>query len=122
MSLSGKIFLLAVGLFIFLYTLSFFIYFLRIGSNYFSKSQVIFHSVLIWIVPIFWIIRLKKIILAKRGTPQPNYGGIDNYGSDPFFSFFHYSSQNTGEQHSHHFDADDSYHSDSDSTGSDTDD
>lgn len=65
MTTGEKILLIVVSVFYLFYTLSFAIFFYRVSNLIFSRRLRLFHSIMIWIVPFFWIMILKAI---SRGT------------------------------------------------------
>ena len=77
---------LLIGLFLFYfgYTLFFAIKFNRTNAT-FTKAQRLTHNVLIWVIPVFWILVLKSII---RPLPTKKLKSNDFYESEIGYQHF----------------------------------
>lgn len=74
-----------------IYTLRFALIFNRTADIYFNKKQKVLHSILIWLIPFFWIMIVKTVASppvetkhSKRGRSNGKFyeSGIGIWGSD----------------------------------------
>jgi hypothetical protein len=62
------IYILAIGILIFVtYTIRFAIKFNR-TNLYFNDKQMIYHNILIWVIPFFWIMIIKSMTSPTPGS------------------------------------------------------
>ena len=68
--ITGRTILISFAVLVYLiYTLTFAIQFNR-DNKYFSKRQMYFHNILIWLLPIIWIFFLRTFLKPTDGTHQ----------------------------------------------------
>ncbi len=63
------IFIAVIFLIYFFYTLNFAIKFSKTGT-YFTNNQIIFHNILIWLIPFFWMMILKTLTKPTHGSSK----------------------------------------------------
>ena len=98
----GNIFFILLGVFYFIYTLSYALQFYKTAHRVFAKREKLINSILIWIIPFVWIVILKTMLKPSIGI---NYGkrklrSSTNEGHDfgwmlAFYTFFHGSSSDS---------------------------
>jgi len=102
MSISLKILFFLLGLFYFLYTLSYALYFSKRAKIIFSQGQMKFHLIMIWVIPFIWLIILKSMMKPYDNKYQPKKGDgalakskTDLFFTDVLYGFFHHGSNSS---------------------------
>jgi len=96
---STLILILLLGL-VYLYIFSFAIYFHKTADKVFNPAQKRINSILIWVVPIIWIIIIKAIMKSTTRAPSKKFDSSsvnsDNYNwANAWIFFLHDSNRSS---------------------------